>query len=335
MINKSIYIVTASLFAGGFSASAAPACCPVDSNTEISKASIVEGASFTEAELFSFLGQYMALTGGVHDLKFTDEELAVFAEGMALPLVNENAFDNVEDALIEAAIEQAMARLEPAEGNQELTPFSADAPRYLGFVVALQAGIVGLGLSPEEGEQVRKGAIIGARLEEPTEAMQAAMQPLSELMNARIEKIIAAQGGGGVDARSPQEHKAEAEVFLSQLGEEEANLKVTESGLRYLVLEEGNGKKPNAKDSVRVHYHGTLIDGSVFDSSVLRGEPADFPLQGVVPGFAEGLQKVGVGGKVRLFIPSHLAYGDQARPGSPIPGGALIIFDCELIAVNP
>jgi FKBP-type peptidyl-prolyl cis-trans isomerase len=334
-MNKSVYVVAASLFAGGLSLHAAAGCCPPDAASNFHKASDTQVQAFSEAELFTILGQFMAFSGGVYDLKFSDDELAVFAEGMALPLVEADAFEAVEDAQIEAAVEEAMARLEAAEAGEELPALSANTPRYLGYVVALQSGIVGLGLSAEEGERVRGGALIGARLEAPTEGMQAAMEPLSALMDARIQKLMAEQGLGSADDRSAEEHKAEAEAFLAQLAEVEADLKVTDSGLRFLILEEGNGDKPSSSDTVRVHYHGTLIDGTVFDSSVQRGQPADFPLRGVVPGFAEGLQQVGEGGKVRLFIPSHLAYGDQARPGSPIPGGALIIFDCELLAVNP
>lgn len=330
-----------SLFAGGLSLNAAAECCPADASAangaHAHKASLASNGSYSEAELFKILGQFMAFSGGVYDLKFSDEELSVFAEALALSLVDADAFESVQDEAIEAAIEEAIARLDAVEAEKEYPALSADTPRYLGYVVALQSGIVGLGLSEDEGAQVREGAKIGARLNEPTESMQAAMEPLSALMDARIQKIMAEQGIGAAsgDGRSAAEHKAEAEAFLAELVENDSNVQVTDSGLHFLVLEEGNGNKPSASDTVRVHYHGTLIDGTVFDSSVQRGQPADFPLQGVVPGFAEGLQQIAKGGKVRLFIPSHLAYGDQARPGSPIPGGALIIFDCELIAVNP
>lgn len=107
----------------------------------------------------------------------------------------------------------------------------------------------------------------------------------------------------------------------------------TESGLQYLQLEAGTGTEhPAAKSKVLAHYHGTLIDGTVFDSSVDRGQPLDFGLNQVIRGWTEGLQLMVVGEKVRLFIPSNLAYGNRAA-GS-IPGGSVLIFDVELIAIN-
>ena len=107
----------------------------------------------------------------------------------------------------------------------------------------------------------------------------------------------------------------------------------TESGLQYLQLQAGTGSEhPAAKSKVLAHYHGTLIDGTVFDSSVDRGQPLDFGLNQVIRGWTEGLQLMVVGEKVRLFIPSNLAYGNRAA--GAIPGGSVLIFDVELIAIN-
>lgn len=103
----------------------------------------------------------------------------------------------------------------------------------------------------------------------------------------------------------------------------------TASGLQYLVLEKGSGEShPKASDTVTVHYHGTLIDGTVFDSSVERGEPISFPLNQVIKGWTEGLQLMVVGEKTRFFIPSSLAYGN--RSAGKISGGSTLIFDVEL-----
>lgn len=110
-------------------------------------------------------------------------------------------------------------------------------------------------------------------------------------------------------------------------------VKTTASGLQYLLLVEGEGKiHPTAKDRVKVHYHGTLIDGTVFDSSVERGQPLEFGLNQVIKGWTEGLQLMVVGDKARLFIPSELAYGNRAA-GIITPGSTLI-FDVELLAIN-
>ncbi|HEY7883847.1 MAG TPA: FKBP-type peptidyl-prolyl cis-trans isomerase, partial [Cellvibrionaceae bacterium] len=107
----------------------------------------------------------------------------------------------------------------------------------------------------------------------------------------------------------------------------------TASGLQYKVLEKGTGEvHPTSESNVKVHYHGTLIDGTVFDSSVDRGKPISFGLNQVIAGWTEGVQLMVEGDKFRFYIPSHLAYGNRAM--GKIPSGALLIFDVELIAIN-
>jgi len=113
----------------------------------------------------------------------------------------------------------------------------------------------------------------------------------------------------------------------------EENTQQLESGMLYQVLKNGTGEDhPSPSDKVTVHYHGTLIDGTVFDSSVDRGQPIDFYLNQVIPGWTEGLQKMVVGEKARLTIPANLAYGN--KPVGTIPGGSVLVFDVELIAIN-
>lgn len=107
----------------------------------------------------------------------------------------------------------------------------------------------------------------------------------------------------------------------------------TESGLQYEVLKEGTGNLPKETDKVTVHYHGTLIDGTVFDSSVDRGEPATFPVNGVIPGWVEALQLMKEGAKYKLFIPSDLAYGERGAGGAIGPN-ATLVFEVELISIN-
>lgn len=131
--------------------------------------------------------------------------------------------------------------------------------------------------------------------------------------------------------KQAEENKVKAAEFWNENATKDG-VQQTRSGLQYLVLEEGTGASPAATDMVKVHYHGTLIDGSVFDSSVERGQPISFGLNQVIPGWTEGLQLMKEGGKTRLFIPSALAYGDRAA-GS-IPPGSLLIFDVELIAIQ-
>ena len=125
--------------------------------------------------------------------------------------------------------------------------------------------------------------------------------------------------------------KEEGEKYMALNAKKEGVITLP-SGLQYQVLREGNGKKPSAKDSVKCHYEGFLIDGTVFDSSVQRGEPATFGLQQVIAGWTEGLQLMQEGAKYRFFIPYRLAYGEGGA-GAMIPPYAALIFDVELIEV--
>lgn len=125
--------------------------------------------------------------------------------------------------------------------------------------------------------------------------------------------------------------KEEGEKFLAENAKKEGII-VTKSGLQYEVLNEGTGKKPKAADTVRCHYEGRLLDGSVFDSSYKRNEPADFGLQQVIPGWTEGVQLMSEGAKYRFYIPYMLAYGEGGA-GAMIPPYSALIFDVELIKV--
>ena len=118
---------------------------------------------------------------------------------------------------------------------------------------------------------------------------------------------------------------------LARAAKEEGAV-VTASGLVYRQLQEGKGESPRATDMVRVHYRGTFPDGKEFDSSYKRGQPADFPLNGVIPCWTEGVPMIKTGGKARLICPSDIAYGDEGRPPT-IPGGATLIFEVELLEI--
>lgn len=141
-----------------------------------------------------------------------------------------------------------------------------------------------------------------------------------------------------VHERAMKEKEKEAEK-IAQAGVDflkenltKEGVKSTESGLQYTVLTQGSGKLPTSSDSVRVHYTGRLIDGSVFDSSEQRGQPAEFPVNGVIRGWVEALQLMPVGSKWRLYIPQELAYGSQGA-GAAIPPYSTLIFDVELLDI--
>lgn len=132
--------------------------------------------------------------------------------------------------------------------------------------------------------------------------------------------------------RQSEELKKKGQEYLENFVKNEG-AKKTESGLAYKIITEGTGKQPKAEDMVEVHYHGTLMDGTVFDSSVERGKRVSFPLNRVIKGWTEGLQLIKEGGKIKLVIPSDLAYGDHGAPPK-IPGGSVLIFEVELFSAK-
>ena len=134
-----------------------------------------------------------------------------------------------------------------------------------------------------------------------------------------------------LQAKAGEMNAKAGKEYLANNAKEEG-VKVTESGLQYLVVKEGNGKKPGPNDVVTVHYTGRLIDGTVFDSSVERGEPATFAVGQVIPGWVEGLQLMSEGSAYRLFIPSELAYGEHGT--GPIQPNSTLIFDVQLLMVG-
>ncbi|GIL16506.1 MAG: peptidyl-prolyl cis-trans isomerase [Oligoflexia bacterium] len=150
------------------------------------------------------------------------------------------------------------------------------------------------------------------------EEMQAALQKLQEGVNKKQMELA-------------EKNLADAKAFLEK-NKSEAGVKVTPSGLQYIVVAEGKGKTPTVKDTVKAHYKGVLTNGQQFDSSYDRGQPAEFPVGGVIKGWTEALQMMKVGGKVKLFIPPELGYGPSARPG--IPANSVLVFDVELLDVK-
>lgn len=128
-----------------------------------------------------------------------------------------------------------------------------------------------------------------------------------------------------------KETKEKGEAYLADNAKKEGVVTLP-SGLQYQVIKEGNGRRPKATDKVKCHYEGMLVDGTLFDSSIQRGEPATFPLNGVIKGWTEGLQLMQEGAKYRFFIPYHLGYGENGA-GASIPPFAALVFDVELIEV--
>lgn len=178
-------------------------------------------------------------------------------------------------------------------------------------------------LSIDDFAQAIKDVVAGGQLKLEEAEAQVIVQ---EFFQKQEEKQRAAAAEMGKKA------KEEGEKYLAENAKKEGVVTLP-SGLQYLVIKEGNGKRPKATDKVKCHYEGMLVDGTLFDSSVQRGEPATFPLNQVIAGWTEGLQLMTEGSKYRFFIPYTLGYGERGA-GASIPPFAALVFDVELIEVQ-
>jgi len=186
----------------------------------------------------------------------------------------------------------------------------------LGIAISQSLGV--FSLSEPELEFVKTGMTDGVLNRKSRVDVQAFMPKVQKLQQARVAVLA-------------EKEKKSGEAFLGKAAAEKGAVK-TASGIVIQVLKEGRGASPKEADSVTVHYHGTLTDGTVFDSSVQRGEPATFPLGRVIPCWTEGVQQIKVGGKSRLVCPSNLAYGDRGQPPAIKPG-ATLVFEVELLDI--
>lgn len=178
-------------------------------------------------------------------------------------------------------------------------------------------------LNIDDFAQAIKDTISGAELKVSHKESQQIVQDFFKEQEAK-QRAQAAENG--------KVAREEGEKFLAENAKKDG-VQVTESGLQYSVIKEGTGKSPKATDTVVCHYEGFLTNGTVFDSSIQRGEPAAFPLNAVIAGWTEGLQLMKEGGKTRFFIPYNLAYGEAGAAGA-IPPYAALIFDVELLEVK-
>lgn len=168
--------------------------------------------------------------------------------------------------------------------------------------------------------------VLAMSIKEASEGKESKLKP--EEMQQALMKLQ--EGLMKKQAELANKNKEDGAKFLEQNKTKEG-VKVTPSGLQYIVMTEGKGKTPGLKDTVKAHYKGTLIDGKQFDSSYDRGQPAEFPVEGVIKGWTEALQMMKVGGKMKLFIPPDLGYGEAARP--QIPANSVLVFEVELLDV--
>ena len=183
------------------------------------------------------------------------------------------------------------------------------------------------------GTQMSSSPMTELNVSAVANGMQDALDDLELFLDENEANMLITEYMRKSEESSSEVYIVEGEKFLAD-NMLRKGVNVTESGLQYEILVEGNGEKPTSESQVTVHYHGTLIDGTVFDSSVDRGEPANFGVGQVIRGWTEVLQLMPTGSKWKVFIPSELAYGANPRPGGAIKPHMALIFEIELISIN-
>ncbi|MCC5853249.1 MAG: FKBP-type peptidyl-prolyl cis-trans isomerase [Alkalimonas sp.] len=190
------------------------------------------------------------------------------------------------------------------------------------------------GIGLQMGQQLADNPFDGLDIDAVAAGLKAAFQGETPAVSDELIRAAFTEISQRMQAAQAEKAEVSAKVGQDFLAEnaKRAEVTVTASGLQYEVLNAGEGDKPARESTVRTHYHGTLIDGTVFDSSYQRGEPAEFPVSGVIAGWTEALQMMPVGAKYRLYIPHELAYGERGA-GHAIPPFSALVFDVELLAI--
>lgn len=229
------------------------------------------------------------------------------------------------------ALGLAVARAQEVKLNLPGQPAAAPAKpvftdaqliEEFGWFIGKRVGLTELEFSKEEVDLLIKGIALAASGKDSPYELDKIGPAMDEFMQKKQQAYM---------SKLKTKNSAENEKYFTKLKENKAVVALP-SGLHYEIVQAGTGPAPKPTETVRVHYTGTLLDGSVFDSSVQRGEPAEFPLDQVIAGWTEGIQKMNKGGKIKLYVPPQLAYGDDGRPG--IPPGSTLIFEVELLDIK-
>lgn len=191
-----------------------------------------------------------------------------------------------------------------------------------GWFIGKRVGLTELAFSKEEIEALIKGLSAAANGKDSPYELEKIGPAMDDFMQKKQQAYM---------SKLKDKNNAANTEYFTKLKENKAIVALP-SGLHYEIVQPGSGAVPKSTDTVKVHYTGKLLDGSVFDSSVQRNEPAEFQLDQVIPGWTEGLQKLNKGGKIKLYVPPQLAYGDDGRPG--IPPGSTLVFEVELLDIK-
>ena len=256
-------------------------------------------------------------------MTFSPRTASALFLALVLPLAL-SACKKIEDDGAPAATAAADGEARATPGVEGIEGLET-AQQQAGYVIGLELGST---LFPVRDEVDLDAMFDGIRDSVAANEPKVSEQQYMQIMQDLGERMQASR------AEAARVAAEEGAAFLAENAEREG-VQVTGSGLQYEVIEEGDGPSPRPGDRVRVHYEGTLLDGEVFDSSRERGEPAEFMLEQVVPGWQEGLQLMSRGGRYKLWIPSELGYGEMGAPGGPIGPNATLVFDIELIDISP
>lgn len=222
------------------------------------------------------------------------------------------------------ALAQAPKEAPKAAAPGQLTDLRSKASYCLGMMMGKNLKAQSVDIDPAVLAQGIKDAISGGKLLITEEQAQQVLQEFQQTVNAKRMEVAKSAG---------DKNQKEGEAFLAANKTKEGVVALP-SGLQYKVVKQGTGKSPKATDTVSVHYSGKLLDGTEFDSSIKRGQPASFPVNGVIKGWTEALQLMKVGSKWQVFIPADLAYGANGPPGSGIGPNSVLVFDVELLGIE-
>jgi FKBP-type peptidyl-prolyl cis-trans isomerase len=227
-----------------------------------------------------------------------------------------------------ASSEKTESTVAQTEAPESEVSADIETCKSIGEYFAFTTQLAALDFTDAELDAIAKGFRKGLEGNTTEESVKAKFPEVSNFLQEKHQKKAA------IDS---EKNKKLAAEFIEKL-KENPEVSFLESGLAYTIIEPGEEEKIGSQNAVAVNYRGSLIDGTVFDEAMDPERPVTFPLNGVIPGFAEGLKLVGNGGKIKLYIPSELGYGDNPRPGSVIEPGALLIFDLtvqDVISPNP
>lgn len=225
----------------------------------------------------------------------------------------------------------AAARAQDAQVTVPGQPAAPATPEFteqqlieeFGWFMAKRVGLAELDFSQTEIDALVKGLAAAAAGKDSPYDLEKIGPAMDQFMQRKQSAYM---------SKLKEKGEAETEGFFADV-KKRPGVVVLPSGLVYEVEQKGEGPAPKETDTVKVHYTGRLVNGTEFDSSVSRGEPVEFQLDQVIPGWTEGLQKISKGGKIKLYVPPQLGYGDEGRPG--IPPASTLVFDVELIDINP